>query len=207
MKQVFIDGLQFTIRCGARMFWGCELEAHLMKFAYYVETLLKQQHGQVEELKVAPKEVCTKEKLLREAVVAAVEETDNWSIGNQIRSTGRRNWLRTMDIGPPAADSSRFADYAWRKTIAGMRASLHSKCSVSYAEHTSTADVRAALGAQEKNTDATLGTVAFFNYPNCNKRPRNPRARGGTQAAPQQQQKERPTHLRLALLGGSNPKF
>lgn len=52
IKEEFINGLPLFIRSGVRMFCGRELEAHLLDPAQYANTLLDQQHGQVEKIHV-----------------------------------------------------------------------------------------------------------------------------------------------------------
>lgn len=63
------------------MFWGLDLEWHLMELSQYADTQLDHHSGQVEELQIAPHTLRGKSWLRRGAVLGTVEETIGSTIG------------------------------------------------------------------------------------------------------------------------------
>lgn len=96
IKEVFTDDLPVTIRSGVCMFWGLELKAHLTELVQYADTLLDQQHGRVEETRVAPRTFRVNESSRRGTVVAVVEERKNSSNDSQTKSVKKKEYVPTQ---------------------------------------------------------------------------------------------------------------
>lgn len=105
MREVFFDGLSVTARIRVRTFSDPKLKPHLTKFVQHADTLLGQQHGDVEELQIAPRRFRSKDRPRVGAVLSSSKRTDDTTIGIQNKLVEEKEF--TVSQGKRTASSGQ----------------------------------------------------------------------------------------------------
>lgn len=124
---MFIGSLPISICSGVRMFWERELDAHMTELAQYAGALRDQLHEQIDELQTTPRKSNGGERCLRKAVMAAIEERDEPTIGSQSKSGKKKDRVLPQDTGQQADSSAKMVVCAWGKTITCTTATMRPK--------------------------------------------------------------------------------